>query len=149
MEAIFQRLSPNGVQNPQEIQIQGRSISVNKLSDKTVWFDFREICGGPRSQADYLEISSQYSTVFVSDIPLFTANEAAEMQRFIWLIDILYDNRCKLVASAAASPQELCRIEPQPAEFARTISRLTEMQSQSFLELPHQAEQTTMSQHIS
>jgi cell division protein ZapE len=147
MESIFHRLSPNGVQNPQEIQIQGRSVSVKKLSDKTVWFDFREICGGPRSQADYLEISSQFSTVFVSDIPLFTANEAAEMQRFIWLIDILYDNRCKLVASAAASPQAICRIEPQPAEFARTISRLTEMQSQSFLELPHQVEFTSMSPH--
>lgn len=146
MESIFQRLSPGDIQSHQHIPVQGRSIAVLKFTSRAAWFDFREICGGPRSQADYLQISSQFSTVFVSDIPLFTANEAAEMQRFIWLIDILYDNRSKLVASAAASPQELCRIEPQPAEFARTISRLIEMQSQSFLELQHPSEDATLSQ---
>ena len=148
MESIFQRLSPNGARSHQHIQIQDRTIKVKKLSDKAVWFDFKDICGGPRSQADYLEISGQFSTLFVSDIPLLTANEAAEMQRFIWLIDILYDKRSKLVASAAASPQEICRYENQPAEFARTVSRLIEMQSQTFLELQHPSEFATKSEHI-
>jgi cell division protein ZapE len=82
--------------------------------------------------------------VFVSDIPLLTANEAAETQRFIWLVDVLYDNRVKLVASAATSPQGLCINAEQLREFSRTVSRLTEMQSQNYLELKHQTERVTL-----
>lgn len=140
MELIFQRLSSSIVQNNRNLAIQGRTIKTQKLSDSTVWFDFNTLCGGPRSQADYMEITSQFSTLFVSDIPLLTANEAAETQRFIWLIDIMYDNRTKLVASAAAPPQEICTNQDKITDFTRTASRLFEMQSQSYLELKHVSE---------
>jgi cell division protein ZapE len=144
MNAIFQRLSAGTIQQDQFIEVQGRHIAVKKLSAKAVWFDFKAICGGPRAQADYLEIALRFPAVFVSDIPLLTANEAAETQRFIWLVDVLYDNRVKLVASAATSPQGLCINAEQLREFSRTVSRLTEMQSQNYLELKHQTERVTL-----
>jgi cell division protein ZapE len=74
------------------------------------------------------------------------ANEAAEAQRFIWLIDVLYNNRVKLVASATVSPQQLCSNPAQTGEFSRTVSRLTEMQSQAYLELKHQTEIANLTQ---
>jgi cell division protein ZapE len=144
MQAIFKRLSSGKIQHMHKIEVQGRPVKVKKLAAKVVWFDFREICGSPRAQADYLEIAHRFPAVFISDIPQMSANEAAEVQRFIWLVDVLYDNRVKLVASAATIPQELCTNDEQAKEFSRTVSRLTEMQSQSYLELDHQTEIVTL-----
>lgn len=144
MAAIFKRLSAGTIQNDQHIEVQGRHIAVKKISAPAVWFDFKAICGGPRAQADYLEIAHRFSTVFVSDIPYLTENKAAEAQRFIWLVDVLYDNRVKLVASAAATSEELCTHAEQAHEFSRTVSRLTEMQSQRYLELQHSTESVTL-----
>ena len=144
MAAIFKRLSAGTIQNDQHIEVQGRHIAVKKISAPAVWFDFKVICGGPRAQADYLEIAHRFSTVFVSDIPYLTENKAAEAQRFIWLVDVLYDNRVKLVASAAATSEELCTHAEQAHEFSRTVSRLTEMQSQRYLELQHSTESVTL-----
>jgi cell division protein ZapE len=140
MEAIFKRLSAGTAHDQQQIEIQGRYIAVKKMADKTVWFDFNSICGGPRAQEDYLEIARRFHTIFVSDIPQMTANEAAEIQRFIWLVDVLYDNRVKLVASSVVLPDKICIYAEKSAEFKRTVSRLIEMQSQNYLELQHQSE---------
>lgn len=146
MDAIFKRLSAGTIQDKQHIEVQSRLIPVRKLAAGVIWFDFKVICGGPRAQADYLEIAHRFPAVFVSDIPQMTANEAAEAQRFIWLVDIFYDNRVKLVASAANTPHALCTNADQAYEFSRTASRLTEMQSQSYLELQHQTEIVTLNQ---
>jgi len=144
MEAIFKRLSAGTTQDKQHVEILGRPVAVRKIAAKVIWFDFRVICGSPRAQADYLAIARQYSAVFISDIPQLTAGKAAEAQRFIWLVDILYDNRVKLVASAAATPKEICSDCDQAREFLRTVSRLTEMQSQGYLDLQHGAEHITL-----
>lgn len=144
MEAIYKRLSKGTIQDRQHIDVQSRLVETRKLADKVIWFDFKAICGGPRAQADYLEIAHRFPVVFISDIPRFTANEAAEAQRFIWLVDIFYDNRVKLVASAASTIQELCANIEQANEFSRTVSRLFEMQSRSYLELHHQTEAVTL-----
>jgi len=140
MQAIFQRLSAASTEAALVIEIQGRSIPVKKLARQIAWFDFNAICGGPRAQEDYLEAARRFHTIFISDIPQMTANEAAEIQRFIWLVDVLYDNRVKLVASSAVSPNKICMDDEKATEFKRTVSRLVEMQSQNYLELQHQAE---------
>lgn len=144
MEAIFNRLSAGVINNNHYIDIQGRQIPVKKLAANEVWFDFKEICEGPRGQADYLEIAHKYPTVFISDIPVLVSNLGAETQRFIWLVDLLYDNRVKLVASAAAIPQALCSDPAHQQEFLRTVSRLTEMQSQGYLELQHNSKDISL-----
>lgn len=144
MQAIFERLSAGKMIEKNYIEVVGRKIPVKFLSRNAVWFDFKEICGGHHAQSDYLEIAHQHPVLFVSDIPLMGKSEAAEAQRFIWLIDILYDNRVKLVATSAAPPKEICIDKEKSIEFSRTVSRLIEMQSQSYLELPHQTERLSI-----
>ena len=144
MEAIFQRLSTGTIQDSPKIEIQGRYIEIKQFSAQAVWFNFHSICGGPRAQNDYLEIARRFSTVLVSDIPQLDVSEAAETQRFIWLVDILYDNRVKLIASSAVKLEALCINGEHAREFSRTLSRLIEMQSQSYLALEHQTEQVSL-----
>lgn len=139
MEQLFQRLSHGVEQKKRSIQVLGREIPVKRLAAGVIWFDFLALCDGPRAQTDYLEIATEYHTVFVSGIPKITAREASIARRFTWLVDVFYDNRVKLVASAAAEPEQLCTEGVQAGEFFRTASRLTEMQSRSYLELPHQS----------
>lgn len=145
MEVMFERLGTNTRQPSATIEIQHRKIGVKRLANGVVWFEFDVLCGGPRDQTDYLQIAREFHTVFVSHIPVMGAEEAAAAQRFIWMVDVFYDNRVKLVASAAAMPQGLCTNSMQATEFARTASRLVEMQSKDYLSLPHQTESVHLS----
>ena len=98
-----------------------------------VWFDFRELCGGPRSQNDYLELATQFHTMLLSGVPQMSPRLASEARRFTWLVDVLYDRRVKLIMSAAVEPEELYTEGPLAHEFPRTVSRLREMRSAEFL----------------
>jgi cell division protein ZapE len=100
-----------------------------------VWFDFKTLCGGPRSQNDYLEIATQFHTVLLSGVPHMPVSMASPARRFTWLIDVLYDRRVKLIVSAAVPPEQLYTEGPLAHEFPRTISRLNEMQSKEYLAL--------------
>lgn len=144
MDGMFQRLSSGALQDTLSVVIQGRSIPLRKLAQGMVWFDFKAVCGERRGQTDYLEIAHKFHTVFVSHIPILAASSAAEAQRFIWMIDVFYEHRVKLVASATALPTLLFSEDMQNPDHARTISRLTEMQSTRYLELPHQAGEFTL-----
>jgi cell division protein ZapE len=104
-----------------------------------VWFDFDTLCDGPRSQRDYLELARRFPVLFLSGIPQMTADMGDQARRFTWLIDILYDHRVKLLASAAARPEDLYREGPNSREFARTVSRLVEMQTHDYMGEPHVA----------
>ena len=117
------------------LHIESREIQARRRAGGLVWFDFKTLCGGPRSQNDYLEISSQFHTVLLSDVPHMPVNKASEARRFTWLVDVLYDRRVKLIMSAAVQPEELYTEGPLSHEFPRTVSRLNEMQSSSFLAL--------------
>ena len=94
---------------------------------------FRTLCGGPRSQNDYLELASQFHTLLLSNVPEMPPRLASEARRFTWLVDVLYDRRVKLVLSAAVPPERLYTEGPLAHEFPRTVSRLVEMQSAEFL----------------
>jgi cell division protein ZapE len=109
-----------------------------------VWFDFDELCGGNHDQSDYLEIAHRYPTVFVSGIPQMTADNGAEARRFTWLIDVLYDNHVQLVASFEVAPNLLYAEGRHDSEAQRIASRLTEMQTRPYLELPHHSRGVTL-----
>ena len=117
------------------LYIESRKILSWRKAGGVVWFDFQTICGGPRSQNDYLEIASQFHTVFLSGVPRMPVRMASEARRFTWLIDVLYDRRVKLVMSAEVLPEELYTEGPMSHEFPRTVSRLNEMQSQEYMAL--------------
>ena len=134
MMAAFDQLAVTQDEDP-VLHIESREIQARRRAGGLVWFDFKTLCGGPRSQNDYLEISSQFHTVLLSDVPHMPVNKASEARRFTWLVDVLYDRRVKLIMSAAVQPEELYTEGPLSHEFPRTVSRLNEMQSSSFLAL--------------
>jgi len=119
------------------LTIAGRPIAFRRRSDGVVWFDFRALCAGPRSQDDYIEIAHEYHTVLVSDVPQFGAKMDDEARRFIALVDEFYDRAVVLILSAAVPVTELYRGSKLKFEFQRTTSRLIEMQSHAYLARPH------------
>jgi cell division protein ZapE len=116
------------------VYIESREIQCLRRSGGVIWFDFATLCGGPRSQNDYLEIASRFHIVILSNVPQMSAAMSSEARRFTWLIDVLYDHKVKLVMSAEVAPEELYREGMLAAEFQRTASRIIEMQSRKYLE---------------
>ena len=119
------------------LEVESRQVPVRRRAEGTVWFGFADLCGGPRSQADYIEIARTHHSVFVSGVPRFDPARDDEARRFISLVDEFYDRGVKLVLSAEAPPEGLYRGERLAFEFARTASRLAEMQTHAYLERPH------------
>jgi cell division protein ZapE len=134
MTDAFERLAEARDEDP-VLNIESRQIRARRKAGGVVWFDFKTLCGGPRSQNDYLEMASQFHTVMLSDVPHMPVRMASEARRFTWLVDVLYDRRVKLITSAAVPPEALYTEGPLAHEFPRTISRLNEMQSTQYLAL--------------
>jgi len=134
LTAMFEDLAETRDENP-VLHIEQREIRALRRAGGVVWFDFRTLCGGPRSMNDYLELATQFHTVILSDVPQMPPRLASEARRFTWLVDVLYDRRVKLVISAAVPPEELYSEGPLAHEFPRTVSRLHEMASQEYLSL--------------
>ncbi len=126
------------------LRIEQREITARRKAGGVVWFDFKWLCGGPRSQNDYLEIASRFHTLILSNVPQMPPRMASEARRFTWLIDVLYDRRVKLIISAEVPPQALYTEGPLAHEFPRTVSRLTEMQSTEFLALERRDVDTSL-----
>jgi cell division protein ZapE len=116
------------------ITIEAREICSLHRSGGVIWFDFATLCGGPRSQNDYLEIASRFHTVILSDIPRMSPAMSSEARRFTWLIDVLYDHKVKLLMSAEVEPDQLYTNGMLANEFHRTVSRIIEMQSREYME---------------
>lgn len=102
-------------------------------------FNFADLCSAPLGPPDFLAIAENFHTIVIDSIPVIRAEQTDEAKRFILLIDTLYDQRVKLIASAAAEPAELYlgRKKHEAFEFARAASRLMEMRSTAYLGLPH------------
>ena len=137
MREYFRMVSGEEGKKGGHIDVLGRQIDTLRRSHGVIWFDFKTLCGGPRSQNDYLEIARSYHTVLLSHIPKMTAHQSSEARRFTWLVDVFYDHKVKLISTADCPPEELYTEGTQASEFARTVSRLTEMHSKEYLGLPH------------
>lgn len=121
------------------IDVLGRQIPFERECEDIIWFDFRRICGGPRSANDYIEIGRLYHAVVISGVPRFTRDLNDEARRFINLVDEFYDRSVKLLISADAPITELYVEGDRAFEFERTESRLLEMQSHDYLAAQHKA----------
>jgi cell division protein ZapE len=143
MNQAFTRLAESRDEDP-VLHIEHREIRARRKAGGVVWFDFKTLCGGPRSQNDYLEIATQFHTVLLSDVPKMSIRLASEARRFTWLVDVLYDRRVKLILSAEVEPEALYTEGPLAHEFPRTVSRLNEMQSAEFLALEHRTVDTRL-----
>jgi len=144
MLTLFQRLTVGTQAATDFIRMRQIEMPVKRVAREVVWFDFNELCGGLHDQADYLEIAHRYPTVFISAIPRLTEARAAEARRFTWLIDVLYDNHVKLVASFEVMPGSLYDDSGKDEAAKRITSRLVEMQTHHYLALPHHSRGVTL-----
>ena len=127
------------------IAIGGRALPFRQRAKGVVWFDFEALCMDPRSQNDYLEIASGYHTVLVSGVPQLQPAQTDVIRRLTWLVDVLYDQRVRLAMSSEAQPEDLVAPSRELTgpgrmvrnEFARTASRLREMQSRDYFARKH------------
>jgi cell division protein ZapE len=132
----------HGEGHARPIEVQGRAIPVVHRAPGVAWFDFATLCGGPRSQNDYLDLAHRFHTLFVSNVPRMTTEMSNAARRFTWLVDVCYDHRVKLVLAAVAPAEELYITGPQAEEFKRTVSRLIEMRSHEYLASAHRRYET-------
>jgi cell division protein ZapE len=133
----FYAVAPHGVCERTELTINGRPIAARCVAEGAAWFDFHELCDGPRGAADYIELARTYHTVVLSYVPLLTSDDDNSTRRFINLVDEFYDRGVKLLIGAEAPMQELYLGTKLRFEFERTVSRLIEMQSEEYLAKPH------------
>ncbi|MCM2307344.1 MAG: cell division protein ZapE [Sulfuritalea sp.] len=136
IEQTFRKIS-GGPGHTQPVEVLGRQLPVVHRAPGVIWFDFATLCGGPRSQNDYLWLANRHHTLFLSRVPRMGADMASAARRFTWLVDVLYDHRVKLIVGAACPAEELYTQGVQAGEFKRTVSRLIEMRSLEYLASPH------------
>lgn len=119
------------------LTIHGRELIAHRHAEGVVWFDFSELCEGPRGAADYIELARTHHTLMLSQVPVLTVTDENEARRFITLIDELYDRNVKVVIAADAPAESIYRGDRLVFEFERTRSRLTEMRTLEYLRQPH------------
>ena len=130
---LFGQLAQGPVQDGGELRVNDRAMQVRRAAANVAWFDFAALCDGPYGSADYIELARIYPTILVSRLPQFTPFNEDAAQRFVHLVDELYDRRVKLAVTAQVPVVELYDGRRLRAEFARTESRLIEMQSEAWL----------------
>jgi len=123
---------------PLRINVQGRTLRIDKHCKGIAWLTFAELCVRPLGANDYIELAKFCHTLLLQGIPALSPEYRNEAKRFVILIDTLYDHRVKLIATAATAPDAIYPAGDGNFEFHRTVSRLMEMQSESYLALPRQ-----------
>jgi len=139
LQHFFDESASSQLETGAVLNVNGRDIFTRQLAKGIAWFEFTDICDGPRSQNDYIEIARWYPTVIVSGIPRFGVHTEDQARRFIALVDEFYDRRVKLILSAEVATDALYAGDKLHFEFDRTVSRLIEMQSTDYLAAPHLA----------
>jgi cell division protein ZapE len=139
LEKLFDAIAAEPGATDATLILNHRRLRAHRHADGAIWFSFKELCEGPRGQADYIEIARCYHTVFLTDVPVLGPDAENAARRFISLVDEFYDRAVKLIVAAAAPVTDLYRGSKLTFEFERTKSRLIEMQSQDYLSRPHQA----------
>ena len=139
LDFFFDESATTEVAEDTDLDVNGRRIKAHKCAKGVAWFEFPDLCDGPRSQSDYIELARWYPSIIVSGVPLLDSTREDQTRRFIALVDEFYDRRVKLILSAAAPAESLYKGKRLKFEFDRTVSRLIEMQSSEYLALPHLA----------
>jgi len=139
LDSAWRKITGGAKCKPRDIMIKGRTLHVPCSAHGAARFSFPELCERPLAASDYLRLAHDYHTIMIDHIPVMDYADRNAAKRFIILIDALYDNAVKLLASAEANPVSLYLATEgvEANEFKRTSSRLIEMGSESYLALPH------------
>lgn len=131
LQRHFNKLVDGPYDQHGKIKINNRFVSFIAKSKKVIWIGFKSLCCDYRSQNDYLLLCKTFDTIILSNVPQLDSEQSSEARRFTWLVDILYDQKIRLIVSAAVAPDDLYKEGVYQHEFTRTISRLIEMQVNS------------------
>jgi cell division protein ZapE len=137
LDAAFADLTGGAVAHPLRLRVMGRTVDLPLAAEGVGRADFAALCERPLGPGDFLAIATHCHALVVDHVPRLGPASFDAARRFITLIDALYDHRVKLVASAAARPDELYEEGEGAQAFRRTASRLEEMRSDEYLALPH------------
>jgi cell division protein ZapE len=137
LDDAFTALTGGAVPHPVVLTVMGRALVVPVAAEGVARFDFSTLCGTALGPGDYLAIATTFHALVLDGIPRLSPDNYDVARRFINLIDTLYDQRVKLIASADATPDQLYRHGENAKMFERTASRLDEMQSKDWLEHQH------------
>nr|WP_275287072.1 cell division protein ZapE [Halomonas elongata] len=137
LERSFRSLVGGEGEQDVAVEVNHRMLQTRRLHEDVVWFEFAELCDGPRSQNDYIELAREYHSVLVSNVTCMDGATDDLARRFINMVDEFYDRGVKLLMSAEAPAEQLYGNGKLEFEFQRTLSRLQEMQSHDYLALPH------------
>ena len=118
-----------------ELLVKGRKISVPKFAASVAVFNFKDLCDKPLGSEDYLEVAKEFKTIILCNVPKLSKDDYNQAIRFIHLVDVLYENKVKLIITSEVLPQQIYIEGERSFEFERTISRLNEMQSEDYLYL--------------
>jgi len=133
----FNELATDATLIDSPLHINYRKIACRRRADDVAWFDFYQLCHGPRASADYIELARQFHTILVSSVPGMGENEEEWAHRFINMVDEFYDRRVNLLITADNEPTHLYHGRRHAFDFQRTVSRLLEMRSSHYLAQPH------------
>ena len=147
LDKAWGKMTGNAPCKARDIAIKGRVLHVPRSAQGVARFSFADLCEKPLGASDYLRLAHDYHTIMIDHIPVMDYADRNAAKRFIALIDTLYDNAVKLMASADADPLTLYRATEgvEMNEFKRTSSRLIEMSSESYLAMPHGRRDSTAS----
>ena len=137
LEQDFHSLSIGGQPRPVTLNVQGREVEIPKVAEGVAMANFSDLCEKPLGAGDYLAIAESFHTLLLRGIPKLGPDKRNEAKRFVTLIDALYESKVNLICSAEAPPEELYTEGDGAFEFERTVSRLMEMQSEEYMEIPH------------
>ncbi len=132
--AAWNLMTNSAVGEPRMLHIKGHTLTIPRAAEGTAWMSFNELCGAALGAADYRALASGIHTLILEGIPMLTPEQRNEARRLILLVDTLYDQRRRLIVSAAAEPHALFPLGDGSEAFGRTASRLVEMRSQDYLE---------------
>ncbi len=133
LDHIFDDLADGAGAAPETLTVKGRTVTVPVAARGVARFHFDELCRAALGAEDYLAIAGRYHTVVLDGVPAMDQAMRNEARRFITLIDVLYENRVRLAASAATAPEDLVTADSHAAEYRRTASRLAEMRSHAWV----------------
>jgi len=134
---LFDELAQGAIKEDVELAVNDRALHAHRVCAQAAWFDFAALCDGPYGSADYIELAQTWPAILISRLPQFTPFNEDAAQRFVHLVDELYDRRVKLAVTAQTPVVELYDGKRLRGDFARTESRLIEMQSEAYLAEPH------------
>jgi cell division protein ZapE len=139
MDRLWTELTDGAEGSACTLAVKGRQVTVPRQAQGVARMTFEELCARPLGAADYTAVAHDFHTLMIDAIPKLGPEKRNEAKRFVTLIDVLYERKVKLIASAEAPAEALYTEGDGAFEFERTASRLIEMQSADYLDQDHAA----------